>query len=95
MTTRPSRFLLAALLGVAITGPAYSEGACFTASKTYQIRSLQGGQGKRDSWIVEGDAFAQCVRRAEAADKALRERYPETRYNLSLAATIGCHSPCD
>ncbi len=74
---------------------AYSGEGCFTASKTYQIRSLHGGQDKRDSWIVEGDAFAQCVRRAEAADKALRERYPETRYHLSLAATIGCHSPCD
>lgn len=94
MRARPLLFLLAALIAFAGACPAFSEEACFTASKTYRIRSLHGGRDTRDSWIVEGDAFAQCVRRAEAADKALRARYPDTAYNLSLAATIGCHSPC-
>lgn len=90
-----ARLLVFALLvSFATTGSAFSAEACFTASKTYQIRPLHGGRDKRDSWIVEGDAFAQCVRRAEAADKVLHARYPETVYSLSLAATIGCHSPC-
>jgi hypothetical protein len=68
--------------------------ACFTASKTYQIHARRGGPSAKDGWVVQGDQFAQCVRRAEAADKALHTRYPDTVFNLSLAATIGCHSPC-
>lgn len=84
--------LLSALCGE----PALAADACFTSSKTYQVHPLHGGgDDKKDGWIVEGDAFAQCVHRAEAADKALRARYPETVYNLSLAATVGCHSPCN
>ena len=91
-----SRFLVlyAVFLGLLSTNSAISADACYTASKTYQIRPLHGGGDKRDGWTVEGNAFAQCVHRAEAADKALRTRYPETHYALSLAATIGCHSPC-
>lgn len=94
MDARPLLFLITALTVFAGASPAFSDEACFTASKTYQIRSLHGGRDKRDSWIVEGGAFAQCVRRAEAADKALRARYPDTNYSLSLTATIGCHAPC-
>ena len=94
MNLRPHLFLVAALPGLLIAGPALSADSCFSASKTYQIHKLNGGGDKKDGWMVEGDAFAQCVRRAEAADKALHARYPDTIYNLSLAATIGCHSPC-
>ena len=94
MKSRPLLFLLVALLGLSGTAPAFSQGACFAASKTYKIHPLNGGQDKRESWVVQGDAFAQCVHRAEAADKALHTRYPDAAYNLSLAATIGCHSPC-
>ncbi|HXR94375.1 MAG TPA: hypothetical protein VN718_00755 [Rhizomicrobium sp.] len=94
MKLRPHLFLLAALLASLSAGPSFAQDACFSASKTYRIHPLHGGRDKKDSWIVEGDAFAQCVRRAEAADKALHARYPETVYNLLPAATIGCHSPC-
>ena len=82
---------LTALIGAS---PALAADACFSASKTYQIHSIRGGIDKKDGWAVQGDAFAQCVHRAEAADKALRTHYPDTVYNLSLAATVGCHSPC-
>lgn len=91
----PHLLFSAALLAAFAAGPAVAADACYTASKTYQIRPLHGGPDKKDSWVVEGDEFAQCVHRAEAADKALHARYPETAYSLSLAATIGCHSPCD
>lgn len=94
MSFRASLLVAAALVALA-TGPAIGADACYTASKIYQVHPLHGGPGKKDSWIVQGDEFAQCVRRAEAADKALRARYPETVYSLSLAATIGCHSPCN
>lgn len=78
-----------------LTAPAWSaDSACFSAGKTYTIHPLHGGGDKRDSWEVRGNAFSECVHRAEAADKALRARYPDTVYQLSLAATIGCHSPC-
>lgn len=77
-----------------MAGPAAAEDACFTASKTYAIHPLRGGPNIKDGWIVEGYAFAQCVHRAEAADKALHARYPDAVYGLSLTATIGCHSPC-
>ena len=92
MNSRLYFFPLAALL--LSVSPAISEDACFASSKTYQIHRLHGGGDVKDGWTVQGDAFAQCVHRAEAADKALHTRYPETVYNLSLAATIGCHSPC-
>ena len=68
--------------------------ACFGASKTYRIHPLRGGADRKDGWSIQGEAFAQCVHRAEAADKSLRDRYPDTLYALSLTATIGCHSPC-
>jgi hypothetical protein len=87
--------ILAALLSALYAGPALSADACFTASKTYQIHALHGGQDKKDGWTVQGDGFAQCVHRAEAADKALLTRYPDAIYNLSLAATAGCHAPCN
>jgi hypothetical protein len=67
---------------------------CFRSAKTYRIHPLRGGADLRDGWDVQGGAFNACVHRAEAADKALRARYPDTVYQLSLAATIGCHSPC-
>jgi hypothetical protein len=94
MNSRFHLFFVTVLLGLLSAGPAISADACFASSKTYQIHRLHGGGDTRDGWTVEGDAFAQCVHRAEAADKALHSRYPETAYNLSLAATIGCHSPC-
>ena len=94
MKFRTLLFLFATGLGLSSTAPAFSQGACFAASKTYKIHPLNGGEDKRESWTVQGDAFAQCVHRSEAADKALHTRYPDAVYNLSLAATIGCHSPC-
>jgi hypothetical protein len=65
--------------------------ACFSAGKTYRVHPLRGGIDQRDGWDVHGKAFNECVHRAEAADKALRSHYPQTIYQLSLAATIGCH----
>ena len=94
MKSRPFLFLFVTVLGLSGAAPAFAQSACFAASKTYRIHPLNGGGEKKDSWVVQGDAFAQCVRRAEAADKTLHARYPDTVYNLSLAATIGCHSPC-
>ena len=74
------------------SSPAWSAGtACFSASKTYRIHPLRGDIDRRDGWEVRGSAFNECVHRAEAADKALHARYPDTLYQLSLAATIGCH----
>jgi hypothetical protein len=84
-------FLAAGMFGA---GPALAD-ACFTAAKTYRIHPLRGGPDVKDGWVVQGDAFAQCVHRAEAADKALHARYPDGVYGLSLTATIGCHSPCN
>jgi hypothetical protein len=66
--------------------------ACFTAAKNYRIHPLRGGEDRRDGWEVRGPAFAECVHRAEAADKDLRAHYPDTVYQLSLTATIGCHN---
>ena len=94
MKSRVYLIPVAALLGLLSASPVLSADSCFAASKTYQIHRLHGGGDTKEGWTVQGDAFAQCVHRAEAADKALRARYPETVYNLSLAATIGCHSPC-
>ena len=68
---------------------------CFAASKIYVIRPLHGGHNARDGWSVEGNAFAQCVKRAEAADKKLHARYPDSAYGLLPAATVGCHAPCN
>jgi hypothetical protein len=95
MNSRFFLFPVAALLGLLSANPALSADSCFAASKIYQIHRLHGGGDTKEGWTVQGNAFAQCVHRAEAADKALRTRYPETIYNLSLAATIGCHSPCN
>jgi hypothetical protein len=75
--------------------PARAATACFASSKTYQIHPVRGGADIKDGWSVKGDAFAQCVHRAEAADRSLHARYPGSVYALSPAATIGCHSPCD
>ncbi|HXS08019.1 MAG TPA: hypothetical protein VN723_14605 [Rhizomicrobium sp.] len=68
-----------------------ADAACFTAAKTYRVHALRGGDDKRDGWAVKGGAFSECVHRAETADKQLRSRYPDTIYQLSLAATAGCH----
>jgi hypothetical protein len=95
MNSRFYLFIVPALLGLLIANPALSADSCFAASKIYQIHRLHGGGDTKDGWTVQGDAFAQCVHREEAADKALHARYPGTIYNLSLAATIGCHSPCN
>ena len=65
--------------------------ACFSAAKSYRIHPVRGGEDQRDSWEVQGPAFNECVHRAEAADKALQARYPDTVYQLLLTATIGCH----
>lgn len=69
-----------------------ADSVCFSAAKTYRVHPLQGGADQREGWDVRGSAFNECVHRAEAADKALRSRYPETIYQLSLVATIGCHN---
>ena len=71
-----------------------ADSVCFSSAKTYRIHPLRGGEDRRDGWDVRGDAFSACVRRAEAADKALQARYPDTVYQLLLVATVGCHSPC-
>jgi len=72
--------------------PAHAAAACFAATRIYQIHPLRGGADVKDGWSVRGESFNQCVRRAEAADRNLRARYPETVYGLSLASTIGCHN---
>lgn len=95
MNSRLYLFVVAASLGLLSANPVLSADSCFAASKTYQIHRLHGGGDSKDGWTVQGNVFAQCVHRAEAADKALRAHYPETVYGLSLAATIGCHSPCN
>ena len=69
-----------------------ADAVCFSAAKTYRIHPLHGGMDKRDGWAVKGGAFSECVHRAEAADKVLHARYPETIYQLSLVATAGCHN---
>ena len=94
MNSRLYLISAAALLGLLSASAAISADACFASSKTYQIHRLHGGGDVKDGWSVQGNAFAQCVHRAEAADKVLHAHYPEAVYNLSLAATIGCHSPC-
>ena len=75
--------------------PAVAASECFTSSKIYRIHPLPGGADIRDGWTVKADAFNPCVHRAEAADQSLHAHYPDTVYELSLTATIGCHSPCD
>jgi hypothetical protein len=89
-------FLFCIAGSVLLSGsPAWSAGTiCFGAGKTYRVHPLRGGADRRDGWEVRGTAFSECVHRAEAADKALRARYPDTIYQLSLVATIGCHEPC-
>jgi len=86
-------FLFCIIGSVLLSGtPGWSaDSVCFSSAKTYRIHPLHGGTDRRDSWEVRGAAFRECVHRAEAADKALKSRYPETLYQLSLASTIGCH----
>jgi hypothetical protein len=69
--------------------------SCFAASKSYTIKHLSDGLAIKDGWTIEGGTFNQCVHRAEAADRELHAKYPDIRYGLSLAATVGCHSPCN
>lgn len=93
------RFLLPVLILAAVFmangGAALADSAvCFSASKAYQIHPLQGGADLRDGWAVQGGAFAECVHRAIAAEKVFLKRYPDTRFGITTAATIGCHSPC-
>lgn len=86
-------FLFAAACHIAATNlPAQAATACFASAKVYRIHSLRGGNESKDGWSVRADAFNQCVRRAETADRILHARYPETIYTLSLASTIGCHN---
>ncbi len=88
-----SVFLAIALLAGA--GPAWAATpVCFWSSKVYQIHPAAGGPATKDGWRIQGDTFAECVHRAEAADKAFHARYPDSQYQMALAATIGCHSPC-
>ena len=86
-------FLFCIAGSVLLSGtPGWSaDSACFSASKTYRAHPLRGGSDRRDGWQVRGKAFNECVHRAEAADKTLRALYPDTMYQLSLTATIGCH----
>jgi hypothetical protein len=86
------RALIVIFLIAAAAIPAQAANACFAAAKVYQIHPVHGGADIKNGWSVRGDAFNQCVRKAEAADKSLRARYPETVYALSLASTIGCHA---
>jgi hypothetical protein len=83
-------------VGVAalVNFPAKADTACFAASKSYQIHPLHNGSDIRDGWTIKGGAFKECVHRAEAADKSLHAKYPDSIYALLLAATIGCHEPC-
>jgi hypothetical protein len=85
---------LTTFLSLLCAGPALSADACFAASKTYQIHALHGGPDRKDGWAIHGDDFAQCVHRAEAADKSLHDHYPDAMFALSLSATVGCHAPC-
>jgi hypothetical protein len=86
-------FLFCIAGSVLLSGtPGWSADACFSASKTYRVHPLRGGTDQRDGWQARGTAFHECVHRAEAADKMLRARYPDTIYQLSLMATIGCHN---
>jgi hypothetical protein len=82
------------LLGVLVNLPAQAGTTCFASSKSYQIHPLHSGSDIRDGWTVVGDAFNECVHRAERADKSLHAKYPDSVYALSLVATIGCHEPC-
>ena len=91
---------LAAGLGIVAMGVAWradhaTPKLCFSSSRIYEIQAPHGGQMTRDGWAVHGDAFAQCVHRAESADASLHKRYPDSQYALSLASTIGCHYPCE
>jgi hypothetical protein len=91
-----SSLAIAGIFGTSLAAglPARATTVCFASSKTYQIHPVRGGADIKDGWFVKGDAFAQCVHRAEAADKSLHAHYPDSVYALSPTATIGCHSPC-
>ena len=93
--TRPHfGVLLMLLLSQNYTVSARADEACYTASKTYRIHPLRGGPDLTKGWSVKGETFRQCAQRSERTDRRLRARYPGTTYKLSLAATIGCHTPC-
>ena len=93
-----SSLAIAGIFGTTLTAglPARAAATCFASSKSYRIHKLRdGGADIKDGWSIKGDAFAQCVHRAEAADRSLHAHYPDSVYTLSPAATIGCHSPCE
>ena len=88
MKYRAGAAILVGMIGI-LSGSLASAApsACFSSAKTYRIHPLQGGEDRRDGWAVQGGAFNECVHRAEAADKNLRAHYPDTVYQLSIAAT--------
>lgn len=90
------RLVMVFAVSIAVLGnfPARADTACFASSKSYRIHPLRSGSDSRDGWTVKGDAFNECVHRAETADKSLHAKYPDSVYALSLVATIGCHQPC-
>jgi hypothetical protein len=94
MNTKIGAAILVCTMGLELLSGSFAWGAdtaCFTSAKTYRIHPLHGGEDRQDGWTAKGGAFSECVHRAEAADKALHGRYPDAVYQLSLAATIGCH----
>jgi hypothetical protein len=86
--------LAAAFTGLSAGAASAAPAQCFSSSKAYKIQPLLGGPAIQDGWAARGDDFGLCVHHAEAADKKLHARYPDSQYQLSLVATIGCHSPC-
>jgi hypothetical protein len=90
------RLVMVFAVSIAVLGtfPANADTACFASSKSYRIHPLRSGFDSRDGWTVKGDAFNECVHRAETADKSLHAKYPDSVYALSLVATIGCHQGC-
>jgi hypothetical protein len=89
------KFLIATLALVFLSCPAFAAPSCFSATRTYQLHPLRGGDDRKESWNVTGENFAQCVHRSEAADKSLHARFPETIYAFSPTATVGCHQGCE
>lgn len=79
------------IFALAAQKPLAAETACFSASKAYRVHPLRGGKDLQDGWSVKADAFNQCVHRAESADRLLFARHPQSLYQLSPTATIGCH----
>lgn len=97
MKNRTGVAILVCAVGLELLSGSFAWGAdtaCFSSAKTYRIHPLHGGEDRQDGWTAKGGAFSECVHRAEAAEKTLQARYPGAAYQLSLVATIGCHSPC-